>query len=305
MVEVLCVKNVFLILFLPVVELTVVPVQRLVERINLPFQTVTKESIANLQLKADLLITCSFGLMIPAKLIENASYTVNVHPSLLPQYRGPAPIYHSILNGDRHTGVSLQTLHPKKFDEGIIFDQSYPVPIEENETFLSLWDRLALKGAEMLLNCVQNRTYQHPTPIQTFTEPSYASMVTKQIDWYKITAVEASRLARCVDPITGVITLDEGKRSFVHLRGVKVREKGSAEQPGHYFLPKHAESRKNKLCVVCKDRTTVWVDEVKVSGKDWIDGVEFFSSAPDRFWGQRFTPWRKEFEDHDPSEFEF
>ena len=285
------------------------PLQVYAEDHNLPFQTVTKETLNTFNLDhkdIDLLIAVSFGLFIPARILEQAGSTINVHPSLLPQYRGPAPIHHAILNGDRHTGVTLQTLSPKGFDKGIIFDQSYPLAIEEDEQFSSLWNRLASLAADMLVSSLRNQTYIQPKPVKTFTEESYAGYIHKQIDWYTTSADKAVRLGRIHHPITGAISLDDGKRVDVLVQGISQRQQGpGGKPPGTYFIARHAQSGDKKMVVVCANRETVWIEKVKVSGKTWITGLDFASTSSDRFWGGKFVPWRKEFEDHDPKEFEY
>ena len=245
-------------------------------------------------------------MFIPEQVIQKVRSTINVHPSLLPQYRGPGPIHHAIYNGDKHTGVSLQTLSPLGFDRGIIFEQSFPMRIEDDETFDSLWHRLSTKGAEMLLSSIQNQTYQKPKPIQTHTQSKYAGYIHKQIDWTKVSADKAIRLGRLYDPVTGAITLDEGKRKDIIIRGISQRAQGAGSRsPGTYYMARHAQSGSLKMIVVCADGQTVWVEKVKVSGKDWISGVDFVGTSSDRFWGSKFVPWRKEFDDHDPKEFQY
>lgn len=58
------------------------------------------------------------------------------------------------------------------------------------------------------------------------------------------------------------------------------------------------------MVVVCSDGKTVFVEDIKVSGRNWISGLNFVATSDERFWGSKFVPWRKEFEDHDPEEFE-
>lgn len=268
----------------------------------------TKDSITKIdptELNADLLIAVSFGLFVPPKLIRAVDSTINVHPSLLPRHRGPAPIHHAIASGDQQTGVSLQTLSPDGFDQGIIFDQSLPIDIEENELLTSLWDRLAIVGADMLVSSIRNRTYLNPQPIQTFTNPSYAGPIHKHVDWNITYADKILRLGRVHDPVTGAITLGEGRRIDILLNGIHPREQHSKRPPGSYAVARDKETGETKMFVVCADGKTVWIDQVKVSGKNWISGVQFVASASDRFWASKFVPWRREFEDHDPKEFEY
>lgn len=253
----------------------------------------------------NLLIAVSFGLFIPPRIIGAVENTINVHPSLLPQYRGPAPIHHAILNGDRHTGVTLQTLSPVGFDKGVIFDQSFPLLIEEDEQFSGLWNRLASVAADMLVSAVKNETYKNPKPFKTFTTESYAGFVHKQIDWNSTPGDKAIRLARIHDPITGAISLDNGRRVDILVQGISRRQQGSGgKPPGTYFIARHAQSGDKKMVVVCDNRETVWVEKVKVSGRNWISGLDFAGTSSERFWGGRFVPWRREFDDHDPKEFE-
>jgi methionyl-tRNA formyltransferase len=265
---------------------------------------VTKDSIKTFRPLGhpNLLITVSFGIFIPPQLIETTDHTINLHPSLLPQYRGAAPIHHAINNGDTHTGISLQTLSPVAYDGGIIFDQSEPIPIEPDEQFLSLWDRLAAIGAEMLLRCVRSRSFRDPIPVATSTQPSLANRLDTGINWEQVTSAEAVRFGRIVNPSTGAITLDEGKRVDILVNQLSLRQQNALKPPGTYFLARHGQTGLFKMVVVCKSHTCVWVDQVRVSGKDWISGVDFVKSAPHRFWGGKFVPYRKEFSDHSPEE---
>jgi methionyl-tRNA formyltransferase len=159
----------------------------------------------------------------------------------------------------------------------------------------------------MLVSSIRNKTYYQPNPVEVFTKESYAGYIHKQIDWYKFSAEKAVQLARLFDPITGVISLEDGNRIDVLVRGISHRQQGSGgKPPGTFFIARHAQSGDKKMVVVCNDHTTVWIEQVKVAGKSWISGVDFVSSSPDRFWGGgKFVPWRKEFEDHDPNEFKF
>ncbi|CAN8105843.1 unnamed protein product [Discula destructiva] len=101
----------------------------------------------------NLLIAVSFGLRVPPRILNALKYRgLNIHPSLLPDLRGPAPIPWAILAGRKFTGVTLQTLHPKLFDRGAILAQTAPpgIPIPDDATTASLLATLAPLGGEML-----------------------------------------------------------------------------------------------------------------------------------------------------------
>jgi methionyl-tRNA formyltransferase len=255
---------------------------------------------------ADLLVAVSFGLFIPPNIIQAVPSSVNIHPSLLPKYRGPAPIHNAIYNGDENTGVSIQTISSEAFDKGIVFAQSQPLPIGENDTLTEIWDRLAEIGADMLVNCIRQKTYLNPTPIEPSKEASYARPINKTIDWHKVTADQAVQLGKIFDPRTGAVSLKDGHRKDIVVSGIHHRRRKETKLvPGSFFLTRYWQTGDPKMVVVCSDGETVWVDKVKVAGKTWTSSPDFVQSASHRFWGSRFVPWRREFEDHDPKEFEY
>lgn len=112
----------------------------------------------------NLIIAVSFGLLIPPRILGTAKYGgLNVHPSLLPDLRGPSPIEWTILQGRRVAGLSLQTLHPSRFDEGIVLDQqSLDVPNPGEITTKELTAYLAPFGGEMLVDAIRKKLYIPP-----------------------------------------------------------------------------------------------------------------------------------------------
>jgi len=113
----------------------------------------------------NLIIAVSFGLLIPAGAINAARYGgINLHPSLLPDLRGSSPIHQTLLLNRKHTGLTLQTLHPTKFDHGKILAQTpFPgIAVPEDATPTSLVKLLAPIGAQMLLQGLRNRVFAPP-----------------------------------------------------------------------------------------------------------------------------------------------
>ena len=113
----------------------------------------------------DLALAVSYGKLIPAEFINSMKCgSLNVHPSLLPKYRGSSPIQHTLMNDDDFTGVTIQTLHPSKFDRGEIIDQSKPIYIKDKEyNFESLRSRLGEIASEMLLKVINSGNFKKPT----------------------------------------------------------------------------------------------------------------------------------------------
>ncbi|KAM3561322.1 hypothetical protein MY1884_002417 [Beauveria asiatica] len=102
----------------------------------------------------NLVVAVSFGLFVPPRILSSAKYGgLNIHPSLLPHLRGPAPIHRAFLRGDPFTGISLQTLSPKAFDHGTILAQTPApgIPLDPYQPFPAFKRDLAARGAEMLV----------------------------------------------------------------------------------------------------------------------------------------------------------
>ncbi|KAH6840714.1 methionyl-tRNA formyltransferase-like protein [Chaetomium sp. MPI-CAGE-AT-0009] len=139
-----------------------VPLRGLAEKLSLPIHV--RDTFTGWDMpKPDgdpinLIVAVSFGLFVPPRLIHASKYGgVNVHPSLLPDLRGPAPIHHALLAGRLHTGITIQTLSPEAFDEGVpLLQTPQPgIPIPPNCTPAQLHDLLAPAGAEMLVRALR------------------------------------------------------------------------------------------------------------------------------------------------------
>lgn len=151
---------------------------------------------------ADIMVVVAFGQILPKEILEMCTYgCVNVHASLLPKYRGSAPIQWAIIDGEEVTGVTTMQMD-EGLDTGDMLLKT-EVTIEPKETGGSLFDKLAQEGAKLCvetLEALQNKTV---TPIpQGETTTAYAKMLDKQlgnIDWNK-TAVQIERLIRGLTP---------------------------------------------------------------------------------------------------------
>ena len=140
--------------------LTPCPLKAFAEERGLPILTPEKigapDSVSTLAaLEPDLFVVVAYGQYIPQRVIDLApNEAINVHPSLLPKYRGSAPIQWAILNGDTETGVSIIYL-AKKMDAGDIIRQKR-YPLGKDETSATLHDKLSVFGAELLLNAIDD-----------------------------------------------------------------------------------------------------------------------------------------------------
>jgi len=135
-----------------------------------------------LDLKPDYLITAAYGQILPRGLIENVN-SVNIHASLLPAYRGGAPIQKSIMNLDKETGISIMKME-YKMDSGPVYYQEV-IPIKDIDTTTTLTKKLSILGSEMILKYLENPK-KYPPVKQDETKVTFAYNITfsdQIIDW--------------------------------------------------------------------------------------------------------------------------
>lgn len=165
-------------------------------------------------LNPDLVCVVSYGVILPKSFLKIPKLgCINVHPSMLPKYRGPAPIQWAILNGDKKTGVTIMYLN-EQMDAGDIIMQK-EVEIDEDETTGQLWDRLSKIGAELLLESIKNIENGTATRTVQPEEFTLAPMLTKdmsKIDWKIKTSSDIKNLVRGLNPIMGALSFLNGKK---------------------------------------------------------------------------------------------
>jgi len=152
---------------------------------------------------ADLFVVAAYGKIIPKSILEIPTYgTLNIHPSLLPRWRGASPIQSAILAGDEDTGVTIM-LVDKQMDHGPIVAHETLHIGDRKYTYLELHDQLAQRGAKLLIEAIPPWVSGAITPTpQDDTKATYCAMLQKEdgrIDWKK-SAEEIERMARAYNP---------------------------------------------------------------------------------------------------------
>ncbi|KAF9693899.1 hypothetical protein EKO04_008481 [Ascochyta lentis] len=179
-----------------------VPISHAARDLSLPTHTFDTFTGWTPPFSYNLVIAVSFGLLVPPRILSLARYGgLNVHPSLLPDLRGSAPIEHAILKRREYTGVSVQTLHPTKFDQGVVLAQS-PAPgirIAKDETAGELEGRLAIVGAQMLVDVLETRKFVSPLEgvgwyAQANAAIDYAPKITKQDAFIDFTSMDMDQI---------------------------------------------------------------------------------------------------------------
>ena len=223
-------------------------------------------------LKPDLSIVVAYGKLIPDSIIAIPKYnTINIHGSLLPKYRGAAPMQYSVLNGDAEAGVSIMYV-TKGLDCGdVILERS--IPIGENETFGELHDRLSVLGRDALLEAVAQIEAGTVSPApQDNSKATYAPAIQKEmcaVDW-SLPASEVHNRIRGLSPIPGAFTKSpDGK--LIKLYRCEI-VKGCRGSPGEII-----DAIKKKGFVVACGEDAVCITSAKPEGKREMPAIELIN----------------------------
>lgn len=201
------------------------------------------------ELQPELIVVAAFGQFLSKEILELPKYgCINVHASLLPKYRGAAPIQYAIIKGEKESGVTIMQMDIG-MDTGAMLDKVV-VPIEENTTMGELHDALREQGAALLLQVIDKiATGTAVAEPQDNEQATYATLLDRSmehIDWSK-TAQEVHNLIRGFNPAPSTFTkLPNGKS--LKIWGSKMTDKSSAAAAGTVI-----ETGKHSFFVACGD----------------------------------------------------
>ena len=239
------------------------------------------------KLDPDIIVVAAFGQIIPKSILELPKYgCINIHASLLPKYRGAAPIQQAVIDGEKESGVTIMRMGTG-LDTGDMISRIV-VPIAKDETGGTLFDKLAEAGAKLLVETLphifdgtavyEKQPEESPTP--------YAGMITKQMGLINFgkSAAELERLVRGLNPWPSAFTFWNGKtlkvwESFV----VKSEETGAEKsEPGTVV-----KTDKKGIYVACGEDVLV-LSQVQLEGKKRMDADAFLRGCHIET-GSRFT----------------
>ena len=166
------------------------------------------------ELQPDIIIVAAYGQILPEAVLKIPEYKcINIHPSLLPKYRGPSPVSAAILSGDTKTGVTIMVIE-KKVDSGPILSQEEE-PVLDYDTMESLTGKLSRHGADLLIETIPAWVSGKIQPlVQDETQASYSRMATRddgRLDW-NLPAIHLWRMTRAFYPWPGCFTMWKGVR---------------------------------------------------------------------------------------------
>ena len=179
-----------------------------------PAKIKAEDAVAMLKtFDADIFVVAAYGQILSSEILSIPKYgCINVHTSLLPKYRGSAPIQWAIIEGETETGVTIMQMDEGMDTGDILFTKT--VPIDANETGGSLHDKLADAGAELIVSALDAIEAGDVHPVkQDDSKATYAKMLNKNLGFIRFerSAAEISRLVRGLDPWPSTYTKYAGK----------------------------------------------------------------------------------------------
>lgn len=259
--------------------ITPTPVKEAALRLNLPVLQPEKinqspEMAEIIALAPDLIITAAFGQFLPEKLLQAAQIgALNVHASLLPKYRGGAPVHYAIMAGEKETGVTIMEMI-KKMDAGGIYAQK-ALPITEEDDVGILFEALSLLGKELLLETLpkiidgQLKAVPQDEALVTFSPNITREQ--EAIDWQK-SAQAIDWQVRGMRPWPIAFTTYQGARWKI-LR-VKPLSETTSKEPGTII-----ERTKNTLKIACGQGSVLALEQLQPAGKGVQAIAEFLNGS--------------------------
>ena len=256
-------------------EIKINPVKEVALAHNLPVYQPEKlsgsEEMAELMtLGADGIVTAAFGQFLPTKLLDSVDFAVNVHASLLPKYRGGAPIHYAIINGDKEAGVTIMEM-VKEMDAGDMIAKD-ATSITDEDNVGTMFDKLAILGRDLLLRTLPDYIAGNITPEpQDSSQATFSPNITpeeERIDWHR-PARDVFNHIRGLNPWPVAHTLLDGKR-------FKIYEASIAQGQGK---PGEIIEKGKKSLVVATSDGAIALKTVQPAGKPRMSIVDFLNGV--------------------------
>ncbi len=226
--------------------------------------------------RAHVFVVAAYGRILPRAVLDIPRLgVVNIHPSLLPKYRGPSPVQTAILDGAPETGVTIMKLD-EGMDTGMILRSSGPIPLDGTERAGDLTDRLFSLGARMLPNVLIDLSEGRLTPVaQDDSAASVTRMVRRsdgELDW-RLPARRLERMLRAYDPWPGVFTT-------WYARTLKILD-ASVAKDGQMGGPPGTVNRCVDGIAVATGDGALQLHRVQLAGRRATDAADFLNGHPE------------------------
>lgn len=261
-------------------EIHISPVKECALKHNIPvYQPIRARDEAFIEemraLHPDAMVVIAFGQILPKSLLKLPKYgCINIHASLLPKYRGAAPIQWAVINGDEETGITTM-LMDVEMDTGDMLEKTV-VRLNPDETGGSLFDRLSLLGGDLILSTLNKLEKGEITPQpQEHEKATYVKKISKSmgdIDW-TMDAVSIERLVRGLNPWPSAFTRLNGK--MLKIWEARVLEDPKKQAPCGSVISADADGLK-----VQTGKGILCITSLQIEGKKRMDTAAFLRGYP-------------------------
>lgn len=264
-------------------ELRMTPVKELALTVNLPVLQPEKlsGSVEMTQIMTLLesgevgIVTAAFGQFLPGKLLDAAQFAVNTHASLLPKYRGGAPIHYAIMNGEKEAGVTIMEMI-RKMDAGDMIAQA-STPILEEDNVGTMFEKLAFVGRDLLLETLPKYLTGELSPqAQNEDEVTFSPNISpeeEKIDWNQ-SAREIFNKVRGMNPFPVAHTTWNGERFKIYETKVSENITDSSVSD---LQPGQVVEKTKKVLKVATGKGVLELRLVQPAGKPKMDVVSFLN----------------------------
>lgn len=269
-------------------EIKMTPVKEAALRHKLPVYQPEKisgseEMTELMTLGADMIVTAAFGQFLPERLLNSVKHAVNVHASLLPKYRGGAPVHYAIIKGDQEAGVTIMEM-VKKMDAGDMISQR-AIPITDADNVGTMFEKLSLVGRELLLDTLPDYLAGNlkPQP-QDETKVTFSPNITpeeERIDW-QLSARDIFNQVRGMYPWPVAHTIWQGTRFKLH-------EVALADSSHVNGIPGQVIEKTKKSLIIATKKGAISLTIVQPAGKpkmpiqDFLNGLGKNINIGDQF----------------------
>ncbi|AVQ36416.1 methionyl-tRNA formyltransferase [Staphylococcus kloosii] len=269
-------------------KMTPPPVKEIAVKHGLPVYqpeklTQSEELEQLIALESDLIVTAAFGQLLPEKLLEAPKLgAINVHASLLPKYRGGAPIHQAIIDGETKTGITIMYM-AKKLDAGDIIAQR-AIDIEQQDDVGTMHDKLSFLGADLLketLPAIINGTNNRQP--QDDSEATFASNISRddeKIDWQQPAEAIYNHI-RGLSPWPVAYTIMDDANMKLYAAHIVTNKKG---KPGEII-----ETTKKAIIVGTGSQDAIALTDIQVAGKKRMLAANYLSGVQTSLVGKELT----------------
>lgn len=229
---------------------------------------------------ANLFVVAAYGKLIPQSILALPKFgAVNLHPSLLPRWRGPSPIQYTILNGDQETGCTIIKID-ELMDHGPILAQEKLTHNIYKVQFPALYDLLAEQGAKLLLATIPHYLLGEVVPIpQNDAEVTFSKILKKddgRINW-KAPAETIERMIRAFNPWPGAWTLWPTEKKIYR---IKIEEGYATQDEYPYGSPGYLRKNLSGVIFIKTGKGSVAIQKITLEGRSTTDVEDFIKGRP-------------------------